>query len=367
MANKTVVVAMSGGVDSSVAAVLLKEQGYSCIGITMKLWDYELVGGNINHESGCCSLDSINDARMVCAKLDIPHYVLNFSREFHAGVVDDFINEYIAGRTPNPCVQCNLKIKWKTLIDKAIELGADYIATGHYARVKHNEQTGRYELHRGLDRNKDQSYALWGTRQESLARTLLPLGELNKPQVRELARKYDLRTAEKSESMEICFVPDNNYKRFLKTVVPELENKVHDGNLVSVTGEKLGSHPGYPFFTIGQRRGIGKGFGKPMYVVNTNPKSNEVVIGEEKDLYSSELTAKYVNFIGISDTAEGVRATVKIRYKDPGSPGTLYSVGDNKVRVVFDDPQKAVTPGQSAVFYDGDSVLGGGIIESFKR
>jgi tRNA-specific 2-thiouridylase len=362
--NKTVVVAMSGGVDSSVAALLLHNKGYRVVGITMKLWDFEEVGGNINHESGCCSLESFNDARSICVSLGIPHYILNFSREFHQEVVDDFIDEYLSGRTPNPCVHCNTKIKWKTLLEKAFALGADYIATGHYAKVFLNRKTNRFELHRGLDKKKDQSYALWGLRQESLAKTIFPMGEFTKHQIREMARKFNLPTAEKSDSQEICFVPDNDYHRLLKSKRAGLEQKLNNGPMVTTAGHVVGRHRGYPFYTIGQRKGLGGGFGQPMYVVDIDADQNQITIGTADELLCKEFIVKDLNFISVGEISSSTPAQIKIRYNDTPHPGTLIPQNDRKLRVVFSKPQRAITPGQSAVFFDDDLVIAGGIIES---
>ncbi len=360
---------MSGGVDSSVAAALLVEQGYNVIGITIKTFNYDDVGGSPDNAKSCCSLDGINDARMVAAKLGFPHYVLDFSEVFGKLVIDDFVDEYLHGRTPNPCVICNRKIKWEEMIRKGVKLGADFIATGHYARVRKDEATNRYVISRGKDVHKDQSYALWGLTQESLSRTLFPLAELTKAETRALADRFGLKTAAKGESYEICFITDDNYERFLKFKLPKLEESVNGGDIV-MDGKVIGTHRGFPFYTVGQRKGIGVALPEPVYVTGINYQDNVITVGHEKELLKRAFVARKLNLIKYDDLKEGKRLTVKIRYKDSGDTASVTQLdgdgtGEGHVKVEFEEPKRAITPGQSAVFYEGDDVVGGAIIDSF--
>jgi tRNA-specific 2-thiouridylase len=356
---------MSGGVDSSVAAALLHERGYQVIGVTMNLWDYDRVGGNVNRDSGCCSIDTMDDARSVCHTLGVPHYVVNFREQFEAAVTDDFISEYIEGRTPNPCVRCNTYIKWGVLLQKAQKLGADKIATGHYARSSFDEHRGRYLLKRGKDKDKDQSYALWGIRQDGLAQTIFPVGEFRKEEIRQIARNLGLRTAEKSESQEICFIPDNDYTRYLKMKRPELETELQKGEVLDQEGNLLGTHRGYPFYTIGQRKGLGIAVGQPVYVTEIDPENNRISVGSNDDLCHIGLFAKNLNWIAIENPKAEMEVEAKIRYNDAGSLAQVIPIGEDRVKILFHEPQRAVTPGQSVVFYQDDVVVGGGIIESY--
>ena len=360
--KKRVVIAMSGGVDSSVAAGILASEGYDLIGITIKTYKYEDVGGNIGSESSCCSLDGINDARTVASKLGFPHYVLDFSEKFGLEVIDNFVDEYLAGRTPNPCVICNRKIKWEELIAKASALGADYIATGHYARVRRDDQTGRYVVSRGHDASKDQSYALWGLAQESLSRTLFPLAGMTKTESRALGEKLGLPNMQKPESFEICFIPDNNYERFLKERRPDLEKQVDGGEIV-MDGKVVGRHRGYPFYTIGQRRSIGVFRPEPLYVTGIDANSNRLQVGGEGALLKQGLVAKNVNMMKYDECREPRRVDARIRYKDAGGPATVQSLPDGCARVLFDEKRRAITLGQSVVFYEGDDIVGGGVID----
>jgi len=355
-----VLVAMSGGVDSSVAALLLHEQGYEVIGITMKTWDYASSGGS-KKETGCCSLDSINDARNLAVKCGFPHYILDLRNEFGESIINNFVDEYIAGRTPNPCVLCNTHIKWAALLRRADMLECEFIATGHYAKVR--EENGRHVISRGKDDSKDQSYVLWGLTQDSLKRTIFPLGDFTKPQIRALAEERGyLELAKKSESYEICFIPDNDYRSFLKRRVDGLGEKVNDGNFILTDGTVIGKHRGYPFYTIGQRKGLEIAVGHPMFVTEVIPETNTVVLGTEDELEKQTMTVGRINLIKYANLPENMQAHTNIRYKDIGAPATLNEE-NGKVKVLFHKKVKAITPGQSAVFYEGDDLVGGGHIE----
>ncbi len=353
---------MSGGVDSSVAAALLLEQGYRVIGVTMKTYDFDDVGGNVANETSCCGLGAVNDARLVAAKLDIPHYVVDFREAFGEKVINNFVDEYLKGRTPNPCVICNREIKWGQLLAKAEALGADFIATGHYARIRYDASNNRHIISRSKYIQKDQSYALWSVSQSALSKTLFPLGDLSKPQVRELAQKLNLRNASKDESYEICFVADDSYERFLKERVADLESRVDGGEMMR--GENVvGKHRGYPFYTIGQRKGIGA-FGSKTYVTAIDSATNRVYVGPENELDRSELTATQVSWSACDPPSNPMKVTAKVRYRDDDTPCTVTPQGDGRISVVFENPKRAITPGQSVVLYRSNDLLGGGVIES---
>lgn len=363
MNEKRVIVAMSGGVDSSVAAVMLHKQGYEVIGITMKTWGFMEVGGAPKHESGCCSLDAIFDAKNVAHQFNFPHYTVDFTKAFEEAVIDNFIDEYLAGRTPNPCVICNRKIKWEELLKKADSLDAKYVATGHYAVTGFNDQLDRFTLRYSKDNRKDQSYALWGLTQESLSRTIFPLGDMDKADVRKLAEKYNLKTANKPDSQEICFVADDNYERFLKERVPEIIDNVEKGDFV-YHGEKVGKHKGIPFYTVGQRRGLGVSFGKPVYVKNIDPDSNTIEIADKEELLQSGVIASEINYVSRASLNSGEKVLGKIRYADKASIAQVIEADENRIHIKFNEPKNAITPGQSLVLYDEQGyVLAGGIIE----
>ena len=354
-----VLVAMSGGVDSSVALLKIIEMGYDAIGITMKLWEYKDVGGNLLDDSNCCSVSAINNAKLVCDRMNVPHYTLDFTEVFKKTVVDNFADEYLAGRTPNPCVRCNSFVKWDAFIDYANRLDAKYIATGHYAQVEHNSQSSL--LKKGKDPIKDQAYVLWGIPHHTLSRTLFPLGNLTKAEVRQIARESELETAETPESMEICFVADNNYKRFLSEYTPERISQVGEGEIINNDGEVLGKHSGYTNYTIGQRKGLGISSSEPKYVSTIDPKKNQIRIGRKEELKKNTCNVSNVNWL-VKDLNFPLKVQSQIRYNSAVVDSVIHSKG-KKIIVEFNSPQIAITPGQSIVFYNENVVLGGGLIE----
>jgi tRNA-uridine 2-sulfurtransferase len=364
-----IAVAMSGGVDSSAAAALLKEEGHELVGFTMQLWNQRR-GLNVDENgdplpSRCCSLDDVYDARRVASNLGIPFYVLNLESDFERDVVEPFVQSYLSGETPIPCVACNSRLKFASLDKLAQSLGCDKVATGHYARVEYDEKANRYRLFRGKNHWKDQSYFLWELTQDQLSRALFPLGEMLKSEVREIARQTDLYTADKKESQEICFVPDGKYSKFIDRYLSAEERDEEipaAGEIVNMRGESLGEHAGIHRYTIGQRRGLGISNEKPLYVVQIEKARNQIVVGEAEDLESLEFTAKGVNWVAFDAPDEAVRAFVKVRYRHEPAPATIYALPENRARIVFDEPQRAVTPGQATIFYNGDEVVGGGWI-----
>ena len=358
--NGKILVAMSGGIDSSIAAMMLHDQGYEVIGITMKTWDYASSGGS-KKETGCCSLDSINDARLLAVNKGFHHMILDIREEFGDFVINNFVDEYLAGRTPNPCVLCNTHIKWEALLKRADMLDCEFIATGHYAQIR--EENGRHVVSKGLDENKDQSYVLWGLKQECLKRTKLPIGGYKKTDIRQMAMDNGYEElAKKSESYEICFVPDNDYRGFLKRKVEGLEEKVNGGNFTLTDGTIIGKHKGYPFYTIGQRKGLEIALGEPMFVTDINPETNTVVIGKKEDLEQKTTLVSNLNLIKYATIEDDTLALTKIRYKDKGTMSTLNQDAQGNVEVVFHENVMGVAPGQSAVFYEGNDLIGGGFI-----
>ena len=358
MKNEKVVVGMSGGVDSSVAAYLLKEQGYDVVGVTMQIWQDE--DQAVQEENGgCCGLSAVDDARRVAWDLDIPYYVMNFKEEFKDNVMDYFVDEYMKGRTPNPCIACNRYVKWESLLRRSMEIGAEYIATGHYAQIE-KLPNGRFALKKSATAAKDQTYALYNLTQFQLAHTLMPVGQYTKDQIREIAERIHLQVAHKPDSQEICFIPDHDYARFIEE---NTDQKPEEGNFVDIDGRVIGRHEGITHYTIGQRKGLNLSMGRPVFVVEIRPETNEVVIGDSGDVFTDRLRCANLNWMAVDGLhGEEMRINAKIRYSHKGADGVIRELPDGTVECVFDAPQRAVTPGQAVVFYDGDYVVGGGTI-----
>lgn len=357
MAKERVVVGMSGGVDSSVAAYLLKEAGYDVVGVTMQIWQKE-DDDTVSANGGCCGQSAVEDAARVASRIGIPHYVMNFRDEFQEKVIQYFMDEYLAGRTPNPCIACNRYVKWESLLQRSLQIGADYIATGHYARIA-KLPNGRFAIQRSATAAKDQTYALYNLTQDQLSHTLMPVGDYEKGRIRQIAEEIGLPVAHKPDSMEICFVPDQDYARFIS------ENSGHvvpEGNFVTTDGKVIGRHKGITHYTVGQRKGLNLSMGKPVFVVEIRPETNEVVIGDNQDVFTDRLRCSNLNFMSVEDIHEDTPVVAKIRYNHQGAKAVVRKTGADEAEVVFEEPVRAVTPGQAVVFYDGDYVLGGGTI-----
>lgn len=359
---------MSGGVDSSTVAAMLRAAGHNVIGLTMQLWNQRRLAGREGMPESvrgrCCSLDDVYDARRVAQQIGIPYYVVNHEERFERDVVRPFVEEYLSGRTPIPCSLCNNHLKFDQLLLVAQQIGAERVATGHYARVAHDDARGRWLLQRPADLSKDQTYFLFGLTQEQLSRTLFPLGDMSKPQVRELAHQHGLAIAEKADSQEICFVPGGDYKRFIDAYLSEQGEALPEtaGELVTTDGQVIGEHTGIHNFTVGQRKGLGVATGSPLYVIQISGANKQVMVGGDEHLYSRTLRARRVNLIAVDEVREPMRVTVKIRHRHEPAPAVIERAGEDEILVTFDQPQRAITPGQAAVFYDGEMVVGGGWI-----